>query len=240
MASPSVGEEQVEEILGADLAGLDLARRHDEAVRRLIVCQRTSAAVLRRAGRGYGAWRAEQAALRGQLLRDEPRAVARMFGFVRAVRETSGLPAALGRALEGAMSLLGADLGNIQSCATGRTLRVASHSGFSDDFLAHFAQVDDGSSACGRAARNSAQVVIADVAQDPRFEPHQAIAMASGFRAVQSTPILDRDGSLLGVLSTHFREPHVPASRDLLLVSWYGDQLGDLVRATLTPGAGQA
>jgi hypothetical protein len=43
---------------------------------------------------------------------------------------------------------------------------------------------------------------------DPGFVVHRDIAGAAGFRAVQSTPLLSRSGTLLGVLSTHFRRPY--------------------------------
>ena len=66
-----------------------------------------------------------------------------------------------------------------------------------------FDVVSDDSSACGRAARDLAQVVIADVREDPGFAAHREIAGNSGFQAVQSTPLVDQDSRLLGMLSTH-------------------------------------
>jgi len=55
-------------------------------------------------------------------------------------------------------------------------------------------------------------VVIADVREDPRFAAHREIAANSGFQAVQSTPLVDQDSRLLGMLSTHYPAP-VPAAR---------------------------
>jgi len=46
-------------------------------------------------------------------------------------------------------------------------------------------------------------VVIADVREDPRFAAHREIAANSGFQAVQSTPLVDQDSRVLGMLSTH-------------------------------------
>jgi hypothetical protein len=45
--------------------------------------------------------------------------------------------------------------------------------------------------------------LIPDVQADPGFEPHRAIARASGFRSVKSLPLAGPDGRLRGVLSTH-------------------------------------
>jgi GAF domain-containing protein len=93
----------------------------------------------------------------------------------------------LDTALETALSVLRGDLGNIQiidpaPCA----LRIAVQAGFSAEFLLYFALVSDDSSAYGRAARDLAQVVIADVREDPRFAAHREIAATSGFQAVQA------------------------------------------------------
>jgi len=38
-------------------------------------------------------------------------------------------------------------------------------------------------------------------------------AAASGFRAVQCTPLFSHDGEPLGMISSHFREPHRPTER---------------------------
>lgn len=136
----------------------------------------------------------------------------------------------LDRALETALSLLRADLGNIQITdpATG-ALRIAVQAGFSAEFLQYFAVVSDDSSACGRAARDLAQVVIADVREDPRFAAHREIAAASGFPAVQSTPLVDQDGRLLGMLSTHYPRPYRPPAAELAVVRQLGALIGQVM-----------
>jgi GAF domain-containing protein len=84
------------------------------------------------------------------------------------------------------------------------SLRIAVQHGFGAEFLDHFAVVGDDRSACGRAARQRAQTVIVDVNVDASFAPHRDIAASSAFRAVQSTPLTERTGRLLGVVSTHY------------------------------------
>jgi GAF domain-containing protein len=113
----------------------------------------------------------------------------------------------LGRVLdmapEIALSRLRADLGNIQITdpASG-PLPFGLEAGFSAGFPQDLAVVGDGNSAGGRAARDLVQVVIAAVREDPRFAAHRKIVAASGFRAVPSTPLVDQDSRLLGMLST--------------------------------------
>jgi PAS domain S-box-containing protein len=51
----------------------------------------------------------------------------------------------------------------------------------------------------------------------------------SNIRAVQSTPLLSRSGQLLGMISTHWREPHQPADRALRLLDVLGRLAADLI-----------
>jgi GAF domain-containing protein len=136
----------------------------------------------------------------------------------------------LDRALETALTLLRADLGTIQiNDPAAGALRLAVQAGFSAEFLQYFAMVGDDSSACGRAARGLAQVAIADVRENPRFAPHRDIAAASGFRGVQSTPLVDQDGRLLGMLSTHYPRPYRPPAADLAIMRQLGALLGQVM-----------
>jgi hypothetical protein len=116
----------------------------------------------------------------------------------------------LNRLLAVALKMQGTDLGNIQLLdrKTG-TLAIVAQRGFGLDFLDYFARVGkQDESACARAMRDGAPVFIADVTTDPAFAAHRAIAASAGFRAVQSVPLIGREGDLLGILSTHFRKPH--------------------------------
>src|SRR5262249_20799410 len=152
----------------------------------------------------------------------QPQAFQRMYQVTGGIRANMSLSAMLPKVLDGALSLLGADFGNVQILdpATG-SLRLVTQSGFDNGFIDYFASVDDSGSACGRAASQRSQVVISDVQTDPAFEPHRAIAAASGFRAVQSTPLIDSSGRMVGMLSTHFVRPHRPSSSDLQVIDLY-------------------
>jgi signal transduction histidine kinase len=52
---------------------------------------------------------------------------------------------------------------------------------------------------------------------------------ATGIRAVQSTPLFSRGGTIVGIISTHWREPHEPSSRDLRLFDILARQAADLI-----------
>lgn len=204
----------------------------------MAAAQRTSAELLRFYGENIAARRADTAARRIRLALDEPKAAERMFRSARTVRETSDTKLLLERALEGAMSLVRADFGNVQLRDPRRgTLRIVAESGFDCEFLDYFADVSDDGSACGRAAYRRVQVVIVDVNTDPGFAAHREIAAGSRFRAVQSTPLVDRHDRVIGVISTHFRQPHVPSGRDLLMVEWFVDQIRGAIAGSDEQGA---
>src|SRR5262249_46844662 len=115
--------------------------------------------------------------------------------------------------LDAAITLSGADLGNVQLCeSAGRGLRIAAHHGFESDFLSYFDVVDDDRSACGRAMTDHRTVQVDDVARSAVFDGGLArdVVLDAGVRAVRSIPLVGDDRDLLGVLSVHYRRPHRP------------------------------
>jgi len=118
--------------------------------------------------------------------------------------------------LDATITLQNAAFGNIHLFnVEKRVLEIEAQRGFGEDFLEYFAKVGDLGAACGRAMKSRERIIIEDVETDPQFAPHRTIAASAGFRAVQSTPLFSRSGEFLGVLSTHFRQPHRPSPRDL-------------------------
>jgi GAF domain len=220
----------------------------DRRLRRLLEqtehLHRGSAARLRALGREDLARRAERLAVRLRFDLDDPQAARRLYEATRDLQQIPRLGSLFGKVLEEGLRLASADRGNVQLLdpVTG-SLRIVTQCGFGTEFLDYFAVVDDDGSACGRAARERAQTVIADVTTDARFAPHRDIAAAAAFRAVQSTPLLDRAGRLLGVISTHYPRPCCPPARDLELMRRYGELAGqimtDHLRTSAVPPAGE-
>jgi len=144
----------------------------------------------------------------------------------------SDLPSLLHEILDATMELQGADFGNIRVCdRESDTLELFAQRGFKPEFLDYFRSISaDGRSSCSIALRDRRRVIIEDVLADPDFALHRDIAACGGFRAVQSTPLFERgSGALVGVLSTHFRNPHRPSERDLRLTDFYAQQAADVI-----------
>lgn len=169
-----------------------------------------------------------------QRLTAEVAAMTRLHELVARLLVCLDLRTALGEVLDAAIALMGADMGNIQLLNPQKNaLEIVVHRGFGQDFLDHFNEVSTDvnvGTACGRVMRSSQRVIIEDVHADPEFAPHLPIAQsAGGFRAVQSTPLIGRNGELFGVLSTHYRDPHLPEEHNLRILDLYARQAADFI-----------
>ncbi|WP_244470507.1 PAS domain-containing sensor histidine kinase [Microvirga vignae] len=158
-----------------------------------------------------------------QALATELKAMTRLHDVSRQVVNGAGLQAVLDAILEAAIELHGADFGNIQLFDDKtRTLRIAAQRGFQKPFLDHFAEVDVAEgSACGMALARRERVMIEDVETEPAYAPSLQAAREAGYRAVQSTPLFTPTGETLGMLSTHFRQPHRLSELDMRLTDIY-------------------
>lgn len=70
---------------------------------------------------------------------------------------------------------------------------------------------------CGTAAHRRQMVIVDDIATDPFWDDFRDLANAAGLAACWSTPILARDGSLLGTFAMYHRTPRAPQDVDLAL-----------------------
>jgi len=197
---------------------------------------RKSALRLRECGQEEGARRAERFAAWARFDLDEPGVAERLYLAAAELRYIQRPELLAARVLDTMLSLARAERGNVQFAdPESGALRIIAQHGFGEEFLDHFAVVDDDRSACGRAARHAAQLVITDVTIDPAFKPHREVAAASGFRAVQSTPLVDKAGRVAGVVSTHYPRPHVPSARDMMIIRRYADLVGQILAASQMP-----
>lgn len=166
----------------------------------------------------------EQLAAEVQTMRDLYDSSTRLLGM-------SDLNIALEEILDSSIRLLGADFGNVQLYnAKHKVLELVTARGFHPEFIETFKFVSsDDNTACGRAARSSERIIVEDVEQDALYEPYRQDAAKADYRAVQSTPLIDRQGRLLGMLSTHFRAPHRPTEDNLRLLDLYVRQTVDFI-----------
>jgi signal transduction histidine kinase len=57
----------------------------------------------------------------------------------------------------------------------------------------------------------------------------QAMCLQTGIHACQTTPLISRDGKIVGMISTHWRNPHQPSERDFRVFDILARQVADLI-----------
>ena len=137
----------------------------------------------------------------------------------------------LDEVVDAAIAITGSDMGNMQLLDNSGGLTIVAHRGFERPFLDFFNTVHEGPAACGTALKQRQRVIIEDIAESAVFtgSPAREAVLASGARAVQSTPLCSRSGHLLGMLSTHYKTPRRPDERDLLFIDMLSQQIGDML-----------
>ena len=161
----------------------------------------------------------------------EVESMKRLHELVNRLLSCDDLQTALEEVLDAALALMEAERGNVRLLDPApRELRIVAQRGFGPGFLDPLSSVSvDSGEVCAWAAKQRKRVIVEDVQTDPQFVSHRAVAAAVGYRGVQSTPIMSRSGELLGVLSTHFRDPQRPSERALRMIDLYARQAAEVL-----------
>ena len=164
------------------------------------------------------------------LLAAEVRALSRLNEASSRLWHVSDLREGLQEILAAAVALLGSDKAIAQLLGDNGRLRLVAQHGFDQAFLDFLRDVGpDDCPTCVRALQTGQRVIIEDVDVGELYAPLRAAAKAAGYRSVQSTPILSRDGRRLGVLSTYHRVPHRPNDHALRLLDLHVQQAADFI-----------
>lgn len=117
----------------------------------------------------------------------------------------------------------------------GGELQLLCSRGFAADTVAFWQWVPPTAlSSCTQALKRGQRAIIADYEEWPPIAGSadlQAFRDA-GIRAAQTTPLVARNGTLLGMISTHWDAPHQPSERDLRLLDILARQAADLLERT--------
>ncbi|MER7762875.1 SpoIIE family protein phosphatase [Streptomyces sp. NPDC097619] len=81
----------------------------------------------------------------------------------------------------------------------------------------------EGVGSCGTAAHRRQRVIVTDIATDPFWDDFRELADKARLAACWSTPIMARDGSLLGTFAMYHRTPGAPQEADLALAQLFAD-----------------
>jgi signal transduction histidine kinase/ActR/RegA family two-component response regulator len=122
-------------------------------------------------------------------------------------------------------------------------LELLAYRGFSADAAAFWKWVRaDAATSCAAAMKRLERVIASDVETCEFMAGSVDLEMfrVAGLRACQSTPLLTRNGALIGVISTHWKRRHVPSERDLRLLDIIARQAADLIERNVAAEAMRA
>lgn len=135
----------------------------------------------------------------------------------------------LAELMRAAVSRCGAERGTVQlRDPVHGGLQIEGKRGFGQDFVDAFSYLDEPGTPCGHAFGDARQVVVSDVDTSPLFsESAREVLQANEVRSCVSTPMVDADGKVRGVVSTHQRQRDaVPDETDLRHVRVLASQCG--------------
>jgi PAS domain S-box-containing protein len=145
------------------------------------------------------------------------------------------------RILEAAIGLMSSDMASIQLLDSQRNqLLLLGSKGFHPQSATFWESVHfNSASTCGLALATGCRVVVPDVetcdfmAGTADLEEYRR----SNIRAVQSTPLISRSSQLLGMISTHWREPHQPTERALRRLDVLARHAADVIERSRAEAA---
>lgn len=89
----------------------------------------------------------------------------------------------------------------------------------------------DSGSSSGEALRKKERVIVPNVEEESFMKGTKDIRtyLENGIKAVQSTPLYSRNGNILGMISTHWKNPYEPSERELRFIDVLARQAADLI-----------
>lgn len=152
-----------------------------------------------------------------------------------------------GKIVEAAVAITGSQFGTMQRLCPkddpsghGGELQLLAHRGLPPEAVGFWGWVPPGAhSSCTQALKLRRRAVIADFEawEDIAGTEDLAAFRRTGIRSAQTTPLVSRGGELLGMISTHWDEPHEPTGRDLRLLDILARQAADLLERTVAEEA---
>ena len=161
----------------------------------------------------------------------ETKAMTRFYEAGLRLSEDKSLQDGLDATLAGILDLLGTNIGAIQLLdSASKLLRMVAHCGFNQEFLEYFRDAPaEQATAFGQALRSGKPVVVEDTELDSTTQ-FRAIRRTGGYRAFVAAPLVSTRGTLLGILSAHFRAPHRPSDSEMQWLELYRRRAADFIQ----------
>lgn len=138
--------------------------------------------------------------------------------------------------VDAAVAIMQSDFASLQTFyperGSGGELRLLAFRGFNPEAARFWEWVRPASKCtCGVALQRGERVIVPDIEACDFMAGGDDLKAyrETGIRAIQSTPLLSRDGRLLGMISTHWRTVHKPADSELRAFDVLARQAADLL-----------
>ena len=148
-----------------------------------------------------------------------------------------------GKIVEACIAITGSQFGTMQLLCPaddpsghGGELQLLAHRGLPAEAVQFWQWVNPAAfSSCTLALKFGQRALIPDFEQweDIQGKPDLQAFRDAGIRSAQTTPLLSRNGKLLGMISTHWNAPHEPSSRDLRMLDIVARQAADILERTI-------
>jgi two-component sensor histidine kinase len=137
--------------------------------------------------------------------------------------------------LDAAALMMHSDFASIQLYHAEREeLTLLANRGFTVEVADAWRRVTSRSATpCGMAVASARRVIVADMEESAITGDDLEKFRQAGMRAVQSTPLMSRGGQILGMISTHWRQPTRPKEQDLHYLDILARQAADLIERSL-------
>ena len=134
--------------------------------------------------------------------------------------------------VDSAMEIMHSDFASIQVLnSNNNQLLLFAWKGFHPGSAEYWKYINsDSTTSCGQAFQQRTRIIVPNVeecttmSREDLNEYHR-----SGVASVQSTPLVSRSGTVVGMISTHWRKVHHPSEHDFNLFDVLARQTADLV-----------
>jgi PAS domain S-box-containing protein len=149
-------------------------------------------------------------------------AIQRLSDFSTRLLGTNDVSIMMGDLLQAVLAVQSAELGEIRLYNSDQdSLDLVASAGFWPAFPTDYGRMYDRGSSAWLAMLTGQRIVIEDVLSDSRFASWREVAVARSFRSVHFTPMLNRLGGPIGVLSSYFPKPHPSPQSESRLIEIY-------------------
>ena len=162
--------------------------------------------------------------------KDELDAIQRLSNFSTRLLGTKDVSIMMKDLLQAVLTVESAELEEIRIYNAGQdSLDLVASAGYRAAVPTDYGELYDRDSPAWLAMLTGQRIVSEDVLSDLRFASWREVAVARGFRSVHLTPMLNRLGGPIGVLSAYFPSPRSTPESESRLIELYTRQAAEAI-----------